>query len=133
MAAPMDGRARSPVVRDGLARNRSPPVAGAAWVRTGQLGVVAPAAARSECSGGSAKWQATDWPGVLASSGGSVVAQMSAAFQHRVRNRHPDGGLIGLGRSPASRIRAFGGAPRATRGSGTAESSACVYGCRGAL
>ena len=30
---------------------------------------------------------------------------MSVAFQHRVRNRHPDGGLSGDGTSPFNRIR----------------------------
>ena len=61
-----------------------------------------------------------------------MVAQMSCAFQHRVRNRHPDGGSTGLGTSPASRMRTLGGVPRTTPRSGTAESSAWVYGCCGA-
>ena len=39
-------------------------------------------------------------------SGGSSSAQISCAFQQRVRNRHPEGGLAGLGTSPSSTIRA---------------------------
>ena len=37
-------------------------------------------------------------PGRTTSSGTSS-AQMSCAFQQRVRNRHPDGGFAGLGTS----------------------------------
>ena len=40
-------------------------------------------------------------------SGGTVVAHTSCAFQHRVRNRQPEGGSAGLGTSPCSRIRSF--------------------------
>ena len=39
-------------------------------------------------------------------SSGSCSAQMSWAFQHRVRNRQPDGGVAGLGGSPAARCAA---------------------------
>ncbi len=57
---------------------------------------------------------------------------MSSAFQHRVRNRHPDGGLAGLGTSPCSTIRcrwrSFLGS-----GTGTAESRAWVYGWAGSV
>src|SRR3954470_16122890 len=42
-----------------------------------------------------AKWQATLWDLPICSSGGSCRAQMSCANAHLVRNRHPDGGLIG--------------------------------------
>ena len=80
------------------------------------------------CSRGwwhSAEWSATSGSRAL---GGVVVAQMSVAFQQRVRNRQPDGGLIGLGTSPRSTIR-WCRAPG--RGSGMAESSAIVYGCSG--
>ena len=56
---------------------------------------------------------------------GSSVAQMSCAFQQRVRKRQPDGGDCGLGTSPSKTmcLRA-----RSARGSGmgTAESSAWV-------
>ena len=64
-------------------------------------------------------------------SGGSSSAQISFAFQQRVRNRHPEGGLAGLGTSPSSMIRC---ALAALVGLaiGTADSSACVYGCIGA-
>ena len=39
--------------------------------------------------------------------GGAVVAQISVAFQQRVRNRQPDGGFSGDGTSPLSRIRSL--------------------------
>ena len=55
--------------------------------------------------GGSGKWHAARWPGASSSSGGSVVWQMSCAFQHLVWNRQPGGGFSGLGTSPVSRIR----------------------------
>ena len=51
---------------------------------------------------------------------------------HRVRKRHPLGGLIGLGTSPIrmilSRFRANSGS-----GAGTPDSSALVYGWSGSL
>src|SRR6266567_3489033 len=46
------------------------------------------------------KWQATRWPGAISRGSGSSVAQRSAASGQRVRNRQPDGGLIGDGGSP---------------------------------
>ena len=65
-------------------------------------------------------------------SSGSCSAQIACAFQHRVRNRQPDGGFAGLGTSPSSTIRSR--LPRWPGSSiGTAESSACVYGCDGRL
>src|SRR5579872_4929679 len=84
----------------------------------------------------SGKWQATVWSGAadaIAINGGSVVAQISWAFQQRVRKRQPEGGLIGEGTSPVSRIRSRAAASlRVGSGIGTAESSALVYGCSGA-
>ena len=44
-------------------------------------------------------------PGRGRSSAGSSVAQISCAFQHRVRNRQPLGGSTGLGTSPSSTMR----------------------------
>ena len=58
-------------------------------------------------------------------SGGSSSAQISCAFQQRVRKRQPDGGFAGLGTSPSSTIRERW--PRWFGDSiGTAERSACV-------
>ena len=51
------------------------------------------------------KWQATGWPWPRSISSGSSIAHMSLAIGQRVRNRQPDGGLIGLGTSPCSTIR----------------------------
>ncbi len=53
-------------------------------------------------------------------SGGSSAAHLSCAFQQRVRKRQPDGGLIGEGTSPASRIRSS----RASSSSGSASGTA---------
>ena len=52
------------------------------------------------------------------------------AIGQRVRNTQPDGGLAGLGGSPGRRMRLR---RLAGSSSGTADSNACVYGCRGAL
>ena len=63
------------------------------------------------------------------------MRQISSAFQHLVWNRQAGGGLSGLGTSPASLIRSrrlrcpF--AAWAGSGTGTADSSATVYGCIG--
>ena len=73
-----------------------------------------------------AKWQATLWRWPICSSGGSTLAQISCAIGQRVRNRQPDGGLIGLGTSPSSRIRSRRPPMAACFTSGTADSSACV-------
>ena len=80
----------------------------------------------------SAKWQADGCGSAgRGSSRGSSVAQMSSAFQQRVRNRHPEGGFAGDGTSPSSRITSR--SPRADgSGTGTADSSAWVYGCSAA-
>ena len=59
--------------------------------------------------------------------------QLVANFGHRVRNRQPEGGLTGLGRSPSSRIRLRVALAWRGSGSGIADSSACVYGCAGRL
>ena len=54
----------------------------------------------------SAKWQATGCsPPARGTSAGSSSAQISCAFQQRVRKRQPDGGFAGLGTSPSSTIR----------------------------
>ena len=80
----------------------------------------------------SAKWQALGWPWPRSMSAGSSSAQIGCAFQQRVRNRQPDGGFAGLGTSPSSTIRLR--LPRWPGSSiGTADSSACVYGCDGSL
>ena len=60
---------------------------------------------------------------------GSSREQISCAFGQRVWKRQPAGGFAGLGTSPVSRIRSrlrSGGS-----GTGTADSSAPVYGWRG--
>ena len=77
----------------------------------------------------SAKWQADGWPCPRSISAGSSSAQMSWAFQQRVRNRQPDGGFAGLGTSPSSTIRSRPRWPGS--GTGTADRSAWVYGCAG--
>ena len=59
----------------------------------------------SPASGISGKWQAANWPPPMSRRRGSSEAQMSWAFQQRVRNRHPDGGSAGLGTSPSSWMR----------------------------
>ena len=73
----------------------------------------------------SAKWQATGWPWPRSTRAGSSVAQISCAFQHRVRKRQPEGGDCGLGTSPSStmclRARSALGS-----GMGTADRSAWV-------
>src|SRR4051794_1239373 len=69
------------------------------------------AEAMSERSSG--KWQAAKWPGDLDSSSGISLRQRCWSpsdsteryFGQRVWKTQPDGGLIGLGRSPTSRIR----------------------------
>jgi peptide/nickel transport system ATP-binding protein len=73
-----------------------------------------------------AMWQATWCPASSAPSKGSRAAHTFSANGQRVRNRQPEGGLIGLGGSPCS-----GGASVRCAGSmlGIAESSARVYGC----
>ena len=73
----------------------------------------------------SGKWQATLWPGTSSASGGSVVRQISCAFQHRVWNRHAGGGVTGLGTSPVSRMR-FPRPRLPGLDEGTADSSATV-------
>ena len=87
---------------------------GAAGSARGGCGRGAGAAAgwRSKCTGvltaigiTSAKWHATRWPMPRSSSSGSSVAHLSCAFGQRVRNRQPDGGLIGDGTSPSSTTR----------------------------
>ncbi len=48
----------------------------------------------------SGKWQATRWPGASSLGSGTSLAHRSTARGQRVRNRQPDGGLIGDGGSP---------------------------------
>ena len=68
-------------------------------------------------------WQATQCPGEISFSTCSFSEHDGTRSAQRVWKRQPDGGLIGLGTSPSSRIRL-----RFTAGSGigTAESSASV-------
>src|SRR5262249_60265889 len=80
----------------------------------------------------SGKWQAAWCPGASSTSGGSVVRQISCAFQHRVWKRHAGGGLTGLGTSPVNRIRFP--RPRAPgAGEGPAAITAAGAGCPGLL
>ncbi len=83
----------------------------------------------------SGKWQATWWPETSSASGGSCVRQICCAFQHLVWKRQAAGGLSGLGTSPSSLIRwrrsRWPSVLVSGSGTGTAESSATVYGCRG--
>src|SRR5688500_18562721 len=73
-------------------------------------------------------WQATQWPGEISLSTCSFCEHDGTRRPQRVWKRHPDGGLMGLGTSPSSRMRL-----RFIVGSGmgTADSSASVYGWRG--
>src|SRR5205823_8321719 len=75
--------------------------------------------------------QATQRPS-LNSNGGTASAQEGCAIGQRVRNAQPDGFLMGLGTSPARRMRRFFAADSGS-GRGTAESSAREYGCSGFL
>src|SRR4029077_2303653 len=77
----------------------------------------------------SGKWQAARVPVSRSSSGGSSSEQSSCAFGQRVWKRQALGGFAGLGTSPLSRRRS----PARAAGSatGTADSSAPVYGWRG--
>src|SRR5437660_10655918 len=73
-------------------------------------------------------WHATQWPGENSLRTCSFSEHDGTRSEHRVWKRHPDGGLIGLGTSPSSRIRfRF----MVGSGIGTADSSASVYGCFG--
>ncbi len=76
-------------------------------------------------------WQATCWPGFSSTSGGSTVVQICVAFQHL--SLIHIGGEIGEGTSPLSRIRSLLAFLRRGSGIGTADMSALVYGCIGAL
>src|SRR5258708_21848622 len=51
------------------------------------------------------KWQAASWADALASRGGTTSRQMGCAFQQRVWNGQPEGGLTGLGTSPVRMMR----------------------------
>ena len=66
------------------------------------------ATATPSSSGRRGWWHSATWPVDLRVDGARAarcVAQMSVAFQQRVRNRQPDGGFSGDGTSPLSRIR----------------------------
>ncbi len=76
----------------------------------------------------SAKWHATGCPAPRSTSAGSSCAHFSCAFQHRVRNRQPDGGSTGLGTSPLQHDARTRPRSSAGSGTGTADSNACVYG-----
>ena len=60
----------------------------------------------------------------------SVSQRVSCRNGHRVWKRQPDGGLDGEGRSPVSRMRSRRSSISGS-GTGTADMSAIVYGCRG--
>jgi hypothetical protein len=53
---------------------------------------------------GSDMWQATlrTTPGSGAFNSGTAVSHTASENAHRVRKRHPEGGLIGFGGSPMS-------------------------------
>src|SRR5437899_5776428 len=73
-------------------------------------------------------WQATQCPCETSLRTCSFCEHDGTRSAQRVWKRHPEGGLIGLGTSPSSRIRL-----RFIVGSGigTADRSASVYGCFG--
>ena len=73
----------------------------------------------------SARWQATQCPGLNSRHRGSSRAQRSTAIGQRVRKRQPEGGLAGLGTSPVRMMRSR---LASSSGSwiGTADSSAWV-------
>jgi hypothetical protein len=52
-----------------------------------------------------ASQQATSCPGLFSMNGGSFTAHSATAIGQRGWNRHPLGGLIGLGTSPFRMIR----------------------------
>ena len=84
-----------------------------------------PAAAGQTTAATSAKWQATGWPWPRSTRAGSSVAQISCAFQQRVRKRQPEGGDCGLGTSP-SRTMCLRARSALGSGMGTADRSAWV-------
>ena len=65
------------------------------------LGTRRGSAARPGGASVSGKWQATRCPGRSSRGSGTSTAHRSAARGQRVRNRQPDGGLIGDGGSPS--------------------------------
>src|SRR2546428_12214389 len=75
-------------------------------------------------------WQATQCPGEISLSVCSFAEHDGTRSAQRVWNRQPEGGLIGLGTSPSSRIRL-----RFIVGSGigTADRRGSVYGWRGVV
>src|SRR6266849_9979037 len=107
--APRLGVSRNPLSGAEIARRGRAPEFGVCYART---------------------WQATQWPREISFRTCSFSEQEGTRMAQRVWNRHPEGGLMGLGTSPSRMIRF-----RLTAGSGmgTAESSASVYGCLGLL
>src|SRR4051794_31893170 len=80
-------------------------------------------------TGSPAKWHAANCPGLCSTSGGTTSLQMgNRAIGQRVWKTHPDGGLSGVGMSPFRMMRLFFSVGS---GTGTAESSAFVYGWSG--
>ena len=74
--------------------------------------------------------QAAKWPPPLSASGGRILAQsasLSGCWQRGWKGQ-PLGGLAGEGTSPCRTMRVR---RRVGSGTGTAESSACVYGISG--
>src|SRR5690606_36195913 len=74
------------------------------------------------------RWQETKWPGPTCCNRGVSARQRASAYGQRVWKWHPGGGVTGLGTSPCRIVflrLIFG------FGTGTAERSASVYGCRG--
>src|SRR5436305_13620068 len=68
--------------------------------------------------------------GPTCARGGSAIAHSGLALKHRVRKRHPLGGLTADGGSPARMIR-FLTSSISGSGTGMADISEAVYGCSG--
>ena len=50
------------------------------------------------------KWHAAKWLGSISRSRGCSSLHLSDVYKQRVWSRHPEGGLIGFGTSPCSKI-----------------------------
>src|SRR5262249_1777872 len=85
---------------------------------------------RGTCPSGSASatWQATRRSVPIGPTFGVTAMHVSIAYRQRGWKRQPSVGLTTFGGSPTS---AASETPSAARGSGTAESRSCVYGCFG--
>ena len=102
-----------------LHRRPRPLTRDASWATPG-------ARSRSDEVASSGKWQAPKCPGANSRSSGISSAHRSCALEQRVRNTQPDGGLIGLGRSPVQQDALAAAARLAGRASARPRCSACV-------